>query len=437
MSAVGKAAALGRKRRREAKASESVEERALGARKAATQRMVGSDVERLARFAVEAMRSSDAAAWSSSLELLRDAVADDDRLTDGGVALANASMLLALAGCVDVALFAALARAVALRAPSLSAGEKSEARTALGVADVHAPDTFAALGGGEAPRLWAMESLVRLWQYSKTVPKALHISTAGEVRDDQWPPRFADPTLPLLVDVGCGFGASALAFAATQPGYNVIGCDRARHAMAYAKSVTARSTLETRGVALSERCAFVVADGLEVLRWVREAYAGECKWVLLQFPTPYALQQEESGGGGKTRKIGKNSQLPPSAKSGRFMCNDRLLKVVLQVVAPGGTIAFASNVEDVGVTVRASVARLGKQRVEMVVDAAAADDDDEEEDETALPLRTQRWVALGGARARGHGWLKQSVLPAPVRTETEACYETEAKPIHRFAFRKL
>ena len=56
--------------------------------------------------------------------------------------------------------------------------------------------------------------------------------------------------------------------------------------------------------------------------------------------------------------------------------------------------------------------------------------------EADAPLRVQRWVALGGARARGRGWLRHSVLPAPVRTETEAYYEAEGKPIHRFAFTK-
>jgi SAM-dependent methyltransferase len=450
-----------RKRRREAKNSISAHDRAVAATKTAVERMRGAGVERLARYALEAMRGDDAAASRAALSLLREALGED-RLSDSGVALANATMLLALAGCADVALFASLARSVEDRAASLSAAQKAEARIALGVADVDALTAFASLGSaGSRPRLWTSESLVRLWQYSKTVPKTMRAAAAGE-RDDQWPPRFADPNLPLLVDIGCGFGASTLTFAATQPGFNVIGCDRARHALAYAKSVAARSRSKEK---LGERCAFVVADGLEVCRWIRELYPGEVRWVLLQFPTPYALQATEgedgraiasasSGGGGggggggkrKTATIGKNAQLPPSAKSGRFMCNDRLLKVVLDIAAPGGTIVFSTNVEDVGVTVRESIARLGKKRVALVVEEATAAEAAAATSEAAAseaaaaeadaPLRVQRWVALGGARARGRGWLQHSVLPSPVRTETEAYYEAEGKPIHRFAFTK-
>ena len=37
----------------------------------------------------------------------------------------------------------------------------------------------------------------------------------------------------------------------------------------------------------------------------------------------------------KNESAGAAHAIPPSATSGRFMCNERLLKVVLDVVAPG------------------------------------------------------------------------------------------------------
>jgi SAM-dependent methyltransferase len=412
-------------------------ERRLAA-EATTPTRAAEAIEALSRFALEAMRGSDMLTMQTALEMIRRRSSVSAPSAADGLLLARAVQRLALAGVDDASTFAPLVRAVEIAAPLMASNARCEARAALALADLDAPAAFAALHSRSAspgpsseklrpppPRLWDSAALCALWRYSKSVPKVEKKKKARSEDADpggSWPPTFADPTRPLLVDVGCGFGASSLSFAASDEGrtFNVLGADRARHALAYAKGVARRRAADFGG-----RTQFVVADGMEVLHWCRHCYPGPILFVLLQFPTPYALSSDC-----------KNVQLPTSATSNQFMLNPKLLRLVLDVAADGCTIVHHSNVEDVAVTVRAAIERLGRGRVRAMSDDGEGIEkveEDKSEKTEELPLRLQRWMAMGGARARGPGWLRRSCLPRTVRTETEAQYEATGKAVHRCA----
>ena len=164
---------------------------------------------------------------------------------------------------------------------------------------------------------------------------------------------FSDPTLPLILDVGCGFGVSILGLAvapstafdptagdgkssgkegsaapmapllkALADGrVNYLGCDLSGHAIGYAASIAHRWKLSmpvatetpdpyapsSLPLAAQERpsyvrgageCAFVVTDALSAARWATAVYPGALAGVLVQFPTPYKLRSPTSDGEG-------------------------------------------------------------------------------------------------------------------------------------------
>jgi hypothetical protein len=54
-----------------------------------------------------------------------------------------------------------------------------------------------------------------------------------------------------------------------------------------------------------------------------------------------------------------------------------------------------------------------------------------------LPKRTRTWIASGGKRAVGKGWLPLNPLPLCARSETEVMCELNCKPVYRVAFTSM
>jgi hypothetical protein len=216
---------------------------------------------------------------------------------------------------------------------------------------------------------------------------------------------FADMSLPLVIDVGCGFGvsllgiatAAATAAASVMTGqsqqnsfphsnssfssslignWNCLGCDLSSHCVRYAQSISARWEL-------SSRCRFCVAPAEEFVEWVRDYYPGPVVWVLLQFPTPYVLRT-------KAEESNRNIQLPvlscgevlgSSERSsegqggndgdeGGFMVTNKLIEIILSLMIksreqvnhltvtptpPSPCLYVQSNVEDVAVTMKKKI----------------------------------------------------------------------------------
>jgi SAM-dependent methyltransferase len=105
---------------------------------------------------------------------------------------------------------------------------------------------------------------------------------------------FADPTLPLVIDVGCGYGVSAIGLAYWQQlqassdqcqyqRVNVLGCDLSHRAVGYATSIIQRWKL-------SPHCAVLYAEAGQCLQHVITHYPGPVIWISVNFPTPYKLE---------------------------------------------------------------------------------------------------------------------------------------------------
>ena len=125
-------------------------------------------------------------------------------------------------------------------------------------------------------------ALAELWDYSKSRKKVTGVPS--ERGGFAWPPAFEDPSRPLVVDAGCGFGALAVSLAKARPHVNVLAVDRAAHCLLYGDGLAHR-------LGMTGRLCFACASADEALHWVRECYEGTLRAVLFMFPTPPALDE--------------------------------------------------------------------------------------------------------------------------------------------------
>ena len=251
-------------------------------------------------------------------------------------------------------------------------------------------------------------ALAELWDYSKSRKKVTQTPSARG--GFAWPPAFEDPSRPLVVDAGCGFGALAAALAKARPHVNVLAVDRAAHCLLYGDGLAHR-------LGMTGRLCFACASADEALHWVRECYAGPLRAVLFMFPTPPALDERS-----------KNAQLPQTPS--KCLVNAATLRLAARAGRAGETcVLVASNVEDVAVRTRDLFASLSEFRVLQAQECGLAWPRQPVDGDAAL--RTRRWVESGGARAVGEDFLGAS--PVPARTETEGRYEKDSRPVYRVA----
>ena len=175
-------------------------------------------------------------------------------------------------------------------------------------------------------------------------------------------PAFADPSLPLCVDLGCGYGVKQLAAAsrassasggsgagiasggsgagssnssAPDRARNFLGVDLSAKAVGYARGVARRWRL-------SDICAFVEADARQALRALRERYAGPVDRIDLCCPTPF-----RAGGGDNDGHDGHDggslTQLPASASSLDFLGCAPLLAEAAATLRPNGRLVISST----------------------------------------------------------------------------------------------
>ena len=298
---------------------------------------------------------------------------------------------------------------------------------------------------------------------------------------------FKDPSLPLVLDVGCGFGTTIIGLAQRwlsepenagdlwgQAGKldskcNFLGCDLSKHAIGYAKGVTKRLSTKTSDEEkakyrrMRSRVSFLCMSGEDLLRAVLAWYPGPIFLILIQFPTPYKLMstldkgtEDEAksvkssvksasqdvrvdkrlGGAGDGGSGDGNTQLPSIDKG--FMVSQELADLVGMATSKAGTgrVFVQSNVEDVAMAMSDRIEAASKRLVPLAKDShgRALPTEAEAKNSAGEPLpptlRQERWLALGGERPSGPGWLFSSAFPF-ARTETEASYENIGKPLYR------
>ena len=242
-----------------------------------------------------------------------------------------------------------------------------------------------------------------------------------------WSAMFDNPTRPLVVDVGCGFGVSLLGLAKDNVNCpsseikttecNFLGVDLSRIAIGYAQGVCDRLNIDG--------LKFVVDSAEECLNIISKSYPGEVSCIMIQFPTPYKFSggNAEEDSDVSVAKGGFNSQLPESP-SDNFMVSKNLLCQIHNMLSKhNGQILIQSNCEDVAVHMRNSAIKVGFQPTSASKNPVTA--------LNAVTQRAQMWVETGGERAIGQDWSAQQLLPSNGKTETEVACLLDNKPVHR------
>ena len=266
----------------------------------------------------------------------------------------------------------------------------------------------------------------------------LEIEISNNSRQYDWSSLFTDPTRPLVVDIGCGMGVSLLGLASlcetiNQPTqdrdelridwskFNFIGVDLSRLAIGYAQGVRDRWDMNN--------LAFVVDSAENAMKAISESYPGQISLVMLQFPTPYRLNDDEESytcaeTSSSVAKRDFNSQLPEAASSANFMVSENLISQIHDALSNhSGQLLIQSNCEDVAVHMKNVALRVGFQSSKSFSNHVLELD--------ITTQRQKRWVAMGGERAIGSHWASGPLLPVRGRTETEVACSLDSKPVHR------
>lgn len=300
--------------------------------------------------------------------------------------------------------------------------------------------------------LLSPRSLFWLWRFSSRLCKSKEIKdevsefynsplkeprTWHRDQNKRWWESFEDPSLPLVLDIGSGFGVSLLGLAslslAEQIDFdlsreaqvignidfakcNYLGADLNALGIGYARGIAERWHL--RG-----RLQYVHLAAEKMLDEITRCYPGQVALILIQFPTPFRFQDKATG----------NTQLPSWTDKGSngFMASQSLMKQIASLMhSSNGRLVVQSNVEDVAVVMQdVLVNQVGMDCLAAPRPVLGAGQ------VTRLPLRTQQWLAQGGERAVGIHWSSKPFLPPRAATETEAACLLQGTPIHRCMFR--
>lgn len=256
-----------------------------------------------------------------------------------------------------------------------------------------------------------------------------------------WTDIYEDPTLPLVLDIGCGMGVSILGFSSlkeedcTDNGMinlewckcNFLGADLSHLGVNFASAMSQR-------LDLNKNVHFVSSSAEEIVAHVAESYPGSLGLCMIQFPTPFRFNETI---GIDPEEIPQsvfnqgNRQLPTGAYDG-FMVTRKLLEMIRDALdKENGRLLLQSNVEDVAVFMKLLAVECGfealpaRKFIDTLIDHG-----------NSLPQRTLKWVSSGGERAIGKIWSSESFLPSSrCATETEVSCLINRIPVHRVVFK--
>ena len=309
---------------------------------------------------------------------------------------------------------------------------------------------------------WSSRSLLWLWRRGHVFHKVSERDSrdALTVQDIFLnPPEFDDPSLPLVVDIGCGLGVTLIGLAAVADGvigsyayqyhldlnwceYNYLGSDLSSKAMQWATSLTMR-----RG--LTGRCQFLHTSTDTLLEYLDKTNA-DTKLLLLQFPTPYRLQEKilsdtcnenEASASSGNKGSGCNEKLPLGPDDPSFMANPEILQQMVHLLKryqvnheKEAYLLLQSNCEDVAL-------HLHDCLLSMDLEAKDSECPRYTFDGSAISSRTRAWLESQQQslrnmedirRAVGLQWPSRPLIP--IQTETEVSSDHQGTPVHRCLF---
>lgn len=270
---------------------------------------------------------------------------------------------------------------------------------------------------------------------------------------------FANDSLPLVVDLGCGLGTSLLGMAEGLLGqgaasHNLLGFDLNEQSCRYATGIARRWGAQGFMQVLCCDCE----RGLDL---VLETYPGPVALVMNLFPTPFRLPTGTGGEADGEAEVDEedassfvglleggagagNSQLPSQED---FMWSPSMAQKCAALLSrAGGRLLMQSNAEDVALFMRDVVLSSTALRApalppQRLLDFVGQDEEQQGQQEwaEAAPVQSERQrrflkASPDTARAAGQGWLKRPALPSFAQTETEVLCHIDKKPVFASIF---
>jgi tRNA (guanine-N7-)-methyltransferase len=216
----------------------------------------------------------------------------------------------------------------------------------------------------------------------------------------EWSNAFADPTLPLILDVGCGYGRFLLAFVNNVPNYNALGLE-------IREPVVDRANRWAETLELQRKVRFVLANATVSVEHMLRSFPGPLSLVTIQFPDPHFKRRHHK----------------------RRVVQPQLVAAIKALVPQGGRVFLQSDVLEVAEDMRDHFEKEAGDQFELSELHNNPDDVFHQasevkigEDGVAVEKFDSKWAAAGG-------WLKQNPLPVP--TERELHVLNQNLPVYR------
>jgi tRNA (guanine-N7-)-methyltransferase len=215
----------------------------------------------------------------------------------------------------------------------------------------------------------------------------------------EWASIYEDPTKPLILDIGAGYGRFLLGLMQVETSKNALGLE-------IRDPIITRANEWASHLGLDRRVHFVRSNATVSISTVLETYPGPIELVTIQFPDPHFKK--------KHRK--------------RRIVQESLVRDVGGVLADGGRILLQSDVLDVAVDMRDKF----ELHSDGMLEVGAEHDNDvffEEpasEEEEGKPEIELMW--------KEKGWLLNN--PLPVRTERECLVMEQGGSVYRVMLSK-
>ncbi len=269
------------------------------------------------------------------------------------------------------------------------------------------------------------------------------ISNSKGTRSIDWAEIFDDPSKPLVVDVGCGLGASLLNLSTMTSNHDVnVSSGGGELQMAWSKFNYASGDLNQAFVNFgngivsrdSRRMGRVkyLCTSAKILLSELRFYTGRTALIMINFPSPYRIRVTGSG----------NLQLP-SMNSNQFMVTKEIPELISCLLTKsddiGGDSFFLvqTKCEDVAVLVKNECLALGMLEPVMCKNPMK-NIDIQYKNRGKRPKRADDWLTAAplSERAEGSMYSSMPLLPTLCRPETEVHCSNENTVVHRFLFRR-
>lgn len=259
-----------------------------------------------------------------------------------------------------------------------------------GFLNQYAEESYAEVGIDN--ELYARTGGVRFRQHANPLKRELQVPTEPL----PWDLVYDDPSLPLIVDVGAGYGRFLLALANKEQFSNCLGLEIREPAIN-------RANTWAKHLQMDRRVKFVKANATVSFQHMLSSYPGPIELVTVQFPDPHFKKRHRK----------------------RRIIQPRLVTAIKELLSPGARVLIQSDVLEVAEDMREQFERGGDafrlapqhSKKDCVFYASTSDTIDVEGED--------KWESIWAAG----GWLLDNPLPVP--TEREIHVTGQGLPVYR------